>query len=59
MLPLSKIFQFTCQSLNLTTRKANFFDVHIKDAEECIELHIMTKEDEKIWDVNIESGKHT
>ncbi|KAK9972422.1 hypothetical protein ABG768_025729 [Culter alburnus] len=44
-------------SLNLTTRKANFFDVHIKDAEECIELHIMTKEDEKIWDVNIESDE--
>ncbi|XP_051756522.1 NACHT, LRR and PYD domains-containing protein 1 homolog isoform X2 [Ctenopharyngodon idella] len=44
-------------SLNLTTCKANFFDVHIKDAKECIELHIMTKEDKKIWDVNIESDE--
>ncbi len=29
----------------------------MQDAKERIELYIMTKEDKKIWDVNIESGK--
>ncbi|XP_050961167.1 NACHT, LRR and PYD domains-containing protein 1 homolog [Labeo rohita] len=44
-------------SLELTPCKANFFDIHIKDAKECLELYIMTKKDEKIWDVNIESDE--
>ncbi len=58
MLSLSKIFQFTsCQKLKLTPCKANFFDLHIKDEMECFEICIMTKEGQKIWDVDIESGK--
>ncbi len=59
MLSLSKIFQFaSCQSLKLTPNKTNFFDVHIKDEKECLDLCIMTKEGQKIWDVNIQSGNN-
>ncbi|XP_016391207.1 NACHT, LRR and PYD domains-containing protein 1b allele 5-like [Sinocyclocheilus rhinocerous] len=42
------------QSLKLTPGKTNFFDLHIQDAKECLELSIETKEGQKIWDVNIE-----
>lgn len=60
ILSLAKIFQFTsCQSLKLTPNKTNFFDLHIKDEMECLELSIMTKEGQKIWEVNIESGKQS
>ncbi|KTF87735.1 hypothetical protein cypCar_00042882 [Cyprinus carpio] len=42
-------------SLKLTPGKTNFFDLHIQDAKECLELSIETKEGHKIWDVNIKS----
>ncbi|KAF4110488.1 hypothetical protein G5714_007519 [Onychostoma macrolepis] len=44
-------------SLTLTPCKTNFFDLYIQDAKERLELYIMTKEDKKIWDVNIESDE--
>ncbi|XP_016117335.1 NACHT, LRR and PYD domains-containing protein 1b allele 5-like [Sinocyclocheilus grahami] len=44
-------------SLKLTPNKTNFFDLHIQDANEPIELCIMTKEGQQIWEVNIESDE--
>ncbi|KAI2643030.1 hypothetical protein H4Q32_027696 [Labeo rohita] len=44
-------------SLKLTPGKANFFDIHLQDVKECLELSIETKEGQKIWDVNIESDE--
>ncbi|KAK2914433.1 hypothetical protein Q8A67_002832 [Cirrhinus molitorella] len=42
-------------SLKVIPGKTNFFDLHIKDDVECVELSIETKDGQKIWDVNIES----
>ncbi|KAL1270471.1 hypothetical protein QQF64_029487, partial [Cirrhinus molitorella] len=44
-------------SLKMTPGKTNFFDLHLQDAKECVELSIETKEGHKIWEVNIESDE--
>uniref|UniRef100_A0A8C2C2J8 FIIND domain-containing protein n=1 Tax=Cyprinus carpio TaxID=7962 RepID=A0A8C2C2J8_CYPCA len=44
-------------NLKLIPNKANFFDIHIQDANEPIELFMMTKEDKRIWEVNIEADE--
>ncbi|XP_026071814.1 NACHT, LRR and PYD domains-containing protein 1b allele 5-like [Carassius auratus] len=44
-------------SLKLTPNKTNFFDLHIQDPNEPIEISMMTKDGQNVWEVYLESDE--